>query len=78
MIGEVDFIRCFAVKAAMRPGLVVEIEVRGESVAHLLKGAVGVEIDVFVLDAAPEPLHEYVGVSRQLHPLKTFRADVSG
>jgi hypothetical protein len=39
---------------------------------------IGMQVDVFVLDALPQPLDEYVGVSSQLRRRATIRADVSG
>jgi hypothetical protein len=56
--GEVGVIGRGAVKARMRPSVIVEVEVAPDRRARLGSGVVGFEIHLLVLDAAPQPLDE--------------------
>jgi len=44
----------------MRPTLIVKLEVAAERSARLADAVVGVQIDLLVFDATPEPLDEHV------------------
>ena len=49
-------IGCGAVKARVRPTLIVELEVAADRGAGLADAVVGAQIDLLVFDAAPQPL----------------------
>ncbi len=51
---------CFVVKAHVRPGVVVELEVVAQASLSLLDVLVGIKENVLVLDRAPQPLCEEV------------------
>ena len=57
---------------------IVESEVAGQLLPGVGDALVGMQVDVLVLHALPQPLDEHVGVSSQLRRLATIRADVSG
>jgi hypothetical protein len=61
----------------VHPAFIVETEVPRERHRHLARRGVGVEVNLFVLHAAPQPLDKHIGVSSQLRRLGTIRADVS-
>ena len=48
--------------------VVVEFEVGGDAVARLRHVVVGLEVDFFVLEAAPQPFHEEVSGGGESHP----------
>ena len=49
-----------AVKARMRPAIIVEVEVAPDRCARLGRGVVGSEIHLLVFDATPQPLGDGV------------------
>ena len=75
---KVDGVGRHAVQRLMTSDAIVEIKVAGQPPVRFGNRAIGVQIHLFVLDAAPQPLDEDVGVSSQLRRLATIRADVSG
>jgi hypothetical protein len=48
------------VKGGVRPSAVVEVEVAGDRLSGFADAVVGVQIDLLVLDGAPEALDEDV------------------
>ena len=56
--------------------VVVEFEVGGDSVARLRHIVVGLEVDFFVLEAAPQPFHEDV-VGKAAAPVHADRHPVA-
>jgi hypothetical protein len=76
--GEVHRIGRALVKRLVRAASVVKTEVVGQRLVDLLGRLVGVQVNVLVLDAFPQPLDKYVGVSSRLRRLAMIRADVSG
>ena len=57
---------------------IVESEIAGQLLPSLGDAFVGMQVDVLVFHAPPQPLYEHVGVRSQLRPLATIRVDVSG
>ena len=62
----------------MRTLRVVEREVICQLVARLGHALVGMQIDVLILDATPQPLDEHVGASSQLRRMVTLSVDLFG
>jgi len=75
---EVHRVRGQPFQALVRPGAVVELEINSKLAVGFGNRAVGVQIHLLVLDAAPQSLDEHVGVSSQLRRLATIRSDVFG
>ena len=75
---EVHRVRGAILEGLVRPEVVVAVEERSQLCARVRQRRVGLQVDLFVLDRAPQPLDEHVGVSRRLRRLATIRADVSG
>ena len=71
-------VMCDPTEGLVRPEVVVAVEERSQLRARVRQRRVGLQVDLFVLDRAPQPLDEHVGVSRRLRRLATIRADVSG
>ncbi|MDB5924990.1 MAG: hypothetical protein JWN13_3926 [Betaproteobacteria bacterium] len=63
---EVHGIGCDAVKRAMSPAPVVEIDISSKPRLGVRYTVVGVQIDLFVLDRLPESFHEHVVAPRAL------------
>src|SRR3989304_8859868 len=57
---EVHLVRGPVVEALMRPARRVETEIARQRSLHLPHRLVGVQVDVLVLDTAPQPLHEHI------------------
>jgi hypothetical protein len=57
---EVGLIWCGVVKALMRSASIVEIEIPADRIAGLADAFIGPQIDLFIFDAAPQPLDEHV------------------
>ena len=65
-VAKVGLLRRYAVKAAVRPAGVVEREVFRQSRLGLRHAVVGVQIDFFVLDGAPQALEKDVATPATL------------
>ena len=66
---EVGLVGSPASQSVMGPLGVVELDVFGQPLSELASGGSGIQVDVLVLDGAPQPLHEDVvdGASAAVH-----------
>jgi hypothetical protein len=64
---SVHRVGCAATEASVPPSAVVVRDVRADAGSRAGEVRVRVQVDVLVLEAAPEALHEDVGVHRRLH-----------
>lgn len=58
--GPVDLIRRLIAQSLMRPLRVVKPEILRQTQQELRQRAMALEIDFFILDASPQPLHKNV------------------
>ena len=65
---EIHFVGRGVAESLMNAPTVVKVEVLGQSSSQLRSGLVGAQINIFVLDAAPQALDKHVPKSSQLHP----------
>ena len=75
---EMYLVRGLILEVLMRSACIVKTEVTRKRRFEFAQRLVGVQVNVLVLDAPPEPLDEHIGVSSQLSRLATIRADVFG
>src|SRR3978361_2356898 len=73
--GEVDHVRRAPAGRLMRALGIVEIEVGAQMLAGCADAVVGLEVDILVLHAAPQPLHEDVVPPATLAVHALARAD---
>ena len=59
-VGEVERIRCLAVKRAVRTPAVVELQIAPDPTARCAHRVIGMQIHLLVLDRFPQPLDEHV------------------
>ena len=60
LLSEIEVSRYLVVESLMRPFLIIEEEVVGQPQEEPGYGVVGVEVEVFVFDGAPEAFDEHI------------------